>query len=117
MKVLLASTMLLLMANQATAQDISGSYMAAGTNLDGSSYSGEAQITMNGKETCEIVWTTGSTTSGGFCMQRGNAVAAAYELGDSVGLVIYLIKKDGTLNGTWTLAGKTGLGTEILTRK
>ena len=32
-----------------------------------------------------------------------------------VGLVIYQVQSDGTLDGLWTIAGQEGVGTETLT--
>ena len=48
-------------------------------------------------------------------MRRGDAFTAGYELNGKVGLVIYLIQPDGTLEGTWTVAGLNAVGTEVLT--
>ena len=48
-------------------------------------------------------------------MRDGNAFVAGYELQGRVGLVIYLIQPDGTLEGTWTVAGLNATGTEVLT--
>jgi len=65
--------------------------------------------------TCEIDWTTGSTTSVGLCMMMDGVVAAAYRLGDLIGVTMYHINEDGSLTGNWTVAGKNGSGTETLT--
>lgn len=92
-----------------------GTYTVKGTNFSGSPYEGEAKITISSNSTCEIVWQTGSTTSQGICMRDSDSFAAAYRLGDAVGLVIYKIKDDGSLEGVWTIAGKSGAGTETLT--
>ncbi|MEO8241518.1 MAG: hypothetical protein ABI832_04350 [bacterium] len=115
MKTVLLSAMLVLVAQGAAAQDIGGHYLVNGTNLDGSPYRGEAQITATSKFTCEITWYTGGSTSEGICMRDSNAFTAGYELNGKVGLVIYLIKPDGTLDGTWTVAGVGAVGTEVLT--
>lgn len=115
MKALIPMAALFLSAQIATAQDIAGRYLVAGTNLDGSPYGGQAEISLTSQYTCEIVWKTGSSTSSGICMRSGNAFAAGYELNGKVGLVIYLIEDDGTLNGTWTVAGLNAVGTEVLT--
>ena len=115
MKALLLGTVLMLAAGGVAAQDVGGHYRVKGTNLDGSIYEGEAQITATSEFTCEIVWTTGGTSSSGICMRDGNAFTAGYELNGKVGLVIYLIQPDGTLDGTWTMAGVNAVGTEILT--
>jgi len=97
----------------AAAVDIGGKYEVRGTNLDGSRYSGSATITVTSSTTCEIVWKVG-TSSSGICMRNGIAFAAGYVMGKDVGLVIYEIKSDGTLDGRWTIAGRNGVGTELL---
>ena len=115
MKTLILAAMVTLGAQGALAEGVVGHYHVNGTNLDGSPYEGEAQITATSDVTCEIVWNTGGTTSSGICMREGNALTAGYELKGKIGLVIYLIQKDGTLEGTWTLAGVNAVGTENLT--
>ena len=103
------------LAGTAMARDFGGTYRANGTNFDGSPYSGTADIRITSDTTCEITWTTGSTSSNGFCMRNQDAFAAGYVMGDSIGLIIYKIMPDGSLNGIWTIAGKNGAGTEVLT--
>ena len=115
MRSLLVSAALCALASTASAQTVGGKYAAAGTNFDGSPYKGTAVVTVSSKATCRIVWQTGGTTSQGFCMLMGNALTAAYKLGSSVGLIIYLVKPDGVLEGAWTVADKDGSGTETLT--
>lgn len=97
------------------AQSIGGRYQVEGTNLNGTTYSGEAQITLTSETTCEIEWITGSTTSVGICMRNGDSFSAAYRMEDIVGLVIYKVMADGSLNGVWTIANNGGAGTETLT--
>ena len=46
-----------------------------------------------------------------------NAFAAAYVLGDAMGLVVYKVMPDGSLHGLWTITGESGSGTEVLTPK
>jgi hypothetical protein len=98
----------------ASAQSIGGVYRVEGTNPNGSRYGGQAQIRLTSDTTCEIAWTTGSTTSRGICMRNGDSFAAGYVLGNSTGLVIYRILPDGVLDGLWTIAGQNGNGTERL---
>ena len=62
-----------------------------------------------------IHWETGGTTSDGICARNDDAFAAAYVLQDAVGLIVYKVVEDGTLDGLWTIAGKEGNGTEVLT--
>jgi hypothetical protein len=99
----------------AVAQDVGGSYAVEGTNINGSPYTGTAEITLLSETTCAIEWTTGSTTSTGICMRYGNAFSAGYVLGDAVGLLVYEIMEDGSMDGIWTVTGQDGTGTEILT--
>ena len=47
-------------------------------------------------------------------MRNTSTFTAAYRLGNSVGLVIYDIGADGTLDGVWTIADKNGAGAEVL---
>ena len=106
---------LLCLAASASAQSIGGMYNVEGTNLDGSNYSGAAEIKLTSDTTCTVHWVTGGTTSEGICSRNGNAFAAAYVLGDVFGLVVYKVGADGSLDGLWTIAGKDGNGTEVLT--
>jgi hypothetical protein len=111
----LAAAAMLVTASSAFAQSIGGKYDVEGTNFDGSAYQGTAEITLTSETTCVIEWQTQGTTSSGICMRNDAAFAAAYELNGEVGLVVYRVQDDGTLDGLWTLAGKEGNGTEVLT--
>lgn len=115
MKTAFSAAAFLAMAGMAQAQDIGGHYTVKGTNLDGSACDGEAEITSTSEYTCNIVWKTGGTTSNGICMRDSNAFTAAYELNGKIGLVIYLVQQNGTLEGTWTVDGVNAVGTETLT--
>ena len=116
MKKLVAAALLgAFFVTPAAAQSIGGSYTSAGTNLDGSSYTGTVEITLTSETTCTIHWITGSSPSDGICSRNGDAFAAAYVLQEAVGLVVYKVGEDGTLDGLWTIAGKDGNGTEVLT--
>ena len=99
----------------ASAEGLGGTYRVAGKNFDGSTYSGTAEIMVTSNTTCRIRWVTGGTTSEGICMRYGSSFSAAYRLGNAIGLVIYEIKSDGSLEGLWTIADKSGVGAEILT--
>lgn len=101
----------------ASAQNIGGVYTVEGTNHDGSPYRGEARITLTSDTTCEIEWATGGTSSHGICSRNGDSFAAAYVMGKSMGLVIYKLQPDGSLDGLWTVQGMNGTGTERLRRR
>ena len=114
-RVLLAAAFLAAGCLSAAAADVGGTYDVRGTNFDGSAYSGTAIITVTSANTCRIEWKTGISQSSGICMRSGDAFSAAYVLGDLIGLVIYRIGDDGTLDGQWTVADTDGVGTEVLT--
>jgi hypothetical protein len=115
-RLLSLAAVLAIIAAPAVAADFrAGNYTAEGTNLDGSPYKGTAVVKLLSDTTCEIDWTTGSTTSVGLCMMMDGVVAAAYRQGDNVGVTMYHINDDGSLEGAWTVAGQNGSGTEKLT--
>ena len=114
MRIPMLSLFLAAVASAAAAQSVDGKYSVAGKNFDGSPYRGTVEITPTGS-TCRIVWQTGSSTSEGLCMQSGKTFAAFYKLGTEFGLVIYDLQPDGSLAGRWSVAGKEGVGTEVLT--
>jgi hypothetical protein len=102
------------LSTPASAQNLGGRYQVIGKNFNGSPYSGTAEITVTSNNTCRIVWVTGSTTSRGICMRNANAFSAGYVLNGKVGLVIYELRGDGSLDGLWTIADQTGVGAERL---
>lgn len=116
-KLLMAAALACAGAVPVSAQSIGGNYTVQGTNHNGSPYTGKAQITLTSDTTCEIVWNTGGQVSNGICSRNDDAFAAAYVLGNAVGLVIYKVQEDGSLQGLWTIAGQPGTGTEVLTPK
>jgi hypothetical protein len=99
----------------ATAQGLGGTYRVAGKIFDGSGYSGTAEIIITSDTTCRINWKIGSEVWRGICMRSGSVFAASYRLGNTFGLLIYEINPNGTLEGSWTFAEKSGVGTETLT--
>jgi hypothetical protein len=113
----LAATAVIMMATigTAAAQQLTGRYQVIGDNGNGTGYRGVAVISGTAGGNCGIRWTiTNTPPTQGFCMRQGNVLSAAYKLGESVGLVVYRINDDGTLDGTWTIAGQEGVGKERL---
>ena len=100
----------------AQAQNFGGRYQVQGSNINGSPYSGIAEITVVSSTTCTIRWQTGGgSVQDGICMRNGPAFSAAYAFADGkVGLVIYRILENGNLDGLWTVAGINGAGKETL---
>src|SRR5437763_9204011 len=100
------------MTVSATAQSIAGRYQVQGTNPNGSSYSGTADIIQTSPTTCRIAWHVGSEWTG-ICMLSGDIFAAAYHSSNTSGLLIYHRQPDGKLSGQWTIGAGAG-GTETL---
>lgn len=94
---------------------LSPTYQAAGTNTDGSKYTGTVSIKVISETTYAVEWKTGGTVIKGFGMRQGDTLAATYMLEGQPGLVIYKVKEGGTLSGTWAIKGSNGTGTEVLT--
>jgi hypothetical protein len=113
--VLLAGLLATAGVGVAAAQTVGGSYTVTGTNPNGSTYAGTAEITRQGSN-CRIAWNTGSTSEGA-CMVTPKALAAFYKLGADFGLVMYDINPDGSLTGYWTIVNKDGVGGETLKPK
>lgn len=111
---LLGSVLAVSLASGASAQTVGGDYTVAGTNPNGSTYTGTARITPSGSA-CKITWKTGSTSSQGVCMLANKAFAAFYKLDSDYGLIVYELQPDGSLKGYWTIADQEGVGGEILT--
>jgi hypothetical protein len=114
-KLIATASLMLAMLAPAAAQDIGGKYTAEGTNLDGSAYTGTAEITLTSDTTCVIKWETNGTTSEGICARNDDSFAAAHVTTGEIGLIIYKVAEDGSMDGLWTIAGKEGNGTEKLT--
>jgi hypothetical protein len=114
-RLMLAAALLAASTVAASAQSIGGTYKVEGTGLNGAPYGGVAEIRALTDTTCEIVWQTGPQTSNGVCMRYGPAFSAFYVLGDAIGMVIYEVKADGSMEGLWTVTGQNGSGTEKLT--
>lgn len=104
----------LALATPAAAQSIGGTYLVQGTGFDGAAYGGEAQIAATSDVTCRITWVTGGQTSEGICMRSGSVFAASYVLQGRIGMVIYEVRGDGSMQGVWTIDGMDATGTEAL---
>lgn len=97
------------------AHAVEGVYLVEGIAFDGQPYVGEAEIVATTDVTCEVIWRVGDQESYGICMRMADAFAVAHEIEGAIGLGIYAIMPDGTLAGTWTLAGIEAVAKEVLT--
>ncbi len=105
----------LALTSGASSAEIGGRYKDVGTELDGSQYSGTADITISSDTDCHIVWHTGGEDLTGICMRGPSTFAAAYTVGPGVALVRYKIEDNGTLDGVFTVTNQKGVGVDTLT--
>jgi hypothetical protein len=98
-------------------EDISGVYILEGTNPDGSTYTGEVEIS-GSNNSYVIVWKIGDqqsqTGQGTF---DGTKLTARWQEGESSGDVVYTLQSDGSLSGIWTIDGGSDQGSELLILK
>jgi hypothetical protein len=103
----------LLLATPAMAQR-DGLYDVTGSNLDGSPYTGLAQIRSVGLTSFAILWRIGDQVIEGVGMASGRTVSVAYGLSQRPGMGIYTLNADGSLEGEWTIIGAPTKGQERL---
>ena len=111
--VLLALLLCLGLALPARAQQ-SGVYNVTGVNLDGTPYTGLAQIRQSGLASFTIVWRIGNDVIEGVGFASGRTIAVAYGLAQRPGIGIYQLNSDGSMDGEWTIIGAPAIGRERL---
>jgi hypothetical protein len=105
---------LVLLATPALAQR-DGLYDVTGVNLDGTPYTGVAQIRAVGLNSFSILWRIGNTIVEGTGMASGRTVAVSYGQAQRPGIGIYSLNPDGSMDGEWTIIGAPAIGRERLT--
>jgi hypothetical protein len=113
MRRLVLSLAFLLLAAPAFAQR-EGLYDVTGTNLDGTPYTGVAQIRLVGMNSFNITWRIGNQLVEGVGMASGRSIAVTYGLAQRPGMGIYQLNPDGSMEGEWTIIGAPTLGRERL---
>ena len=101
----------------AASPDLSGRYACAGTNADGSRYSGTVTITPMGSA-WRIDWIVGGSSHGGVGLVEGDVLSACWNIRGTRdgGIVVYRLAAGGRLIGRWSATTGTGaVGTETLT--
>lgn len=113
MRRLILTLAFLICAGPALAQR-DGIYEVTGTNLDGTAYTGLAQIRAVGINSFSIVWRIGNTLIEGTGMASGRTVAVSYGQAQRPGIGIYQLNPDGSMDGEWTIVGAPAIGRERL---
>jgi hypothetical protein len=103
-RIALAAGLGALLAAPAQAQR-AGIYDVTGTNLDGTPYTGVAQIRPAGLSSFIIAWRIGNQVVEGVGFASGRTIAVAYGLAQRPGIAIYTLNPDGSMEGEWTIVG------------
>lgn len=103
----------LLCAGPALAQR-DGLYDVSGVNLDGTNYTGVAQIRTVGINSFNILWRIGNQIVEGVGIASGRTVSVAYGMAQRPGMGIYTLNPDGSMDGEWTIIGAPSIGRERL---
>lgn len=114
-RILSTGLCLLALALPAAAAGFAGKYKVTGTDMTGKPYAGDARIVLYSDTTCKITWVTGPQTWEGNCMRVDDVFAASFKMGKIVGMAIYKVQGDNSMQGYWTIRGQNGSGTETLT--
>lgn len=80
----------------AAAQDIGGRYSSEGIDPAGGKFSLTAEITMVYDNACRLRWSDGTDA---ICMLNGNSLSVAYLIHGKLGLGVYELSSDGSLDG------------------
>ncbi|NIT37035.1 MAG: hypothetical protein GTN49_11150 [candidate division Zixibacteria bacterium] len=98
--------------------DVVGEYQGSGTNPGGQgSYTCDVAITKSGDVYAVQWFFDGELGYEGVGIVKDDLFCVGYTSSGSYGVVVYEVKADGSLDGTWTGAGATNVGTEKLKRK
>ena len=110
-----SAILLVAFVSAAFAQLFAGSYHVSGTSPTGATYDGTVQISITKHGGCRIHGVIESMPVNAACFRRGHNLKAAYRRGGRLVRVVYEHTSDGSLNGSWTIAGTPGRGQEVLT--
>ncbi len=102
---------------EAGAAAVVGSYTGAGTNPGGGTYSCDVTVAKRGNVYRVMWYFDGKLGYEGTGILKGNTFVVGFANPQGYGVVAYTIGRDGSLDGTWTGAGGTKVGTEKLKRK
>ncbi len=113
---LVAGASMQLLAQGAAEQRVEGRWQIIEGLYDGRQYGGEVQIDPLGMQKI-LRWTVQDAAFSGIGFYQNDALYVGWGTGPSYGLVLYTIRADGSLDGTWIYAGSDEVpGTEHAVR-
>lgn len=100
----------------AAADPIVGAFAVAGARPDGATYSGDAAVSaLAPGGPYRFVWTVAGSSYSGIASKRGDLLSVGWGDGSEHGVVDYVAKGDGVLDGVWYDARSNAPGRELLT--
>ena len=113
MRRLLLAAAFCLLTLPAFAQIRDGYYDVAGTNPDGSTYTGTLELQAMPSGTWIALWRVGNLQMPGLGIINAGVLSIAYFIEGRPGIASYEVRPDGKLMGAWSVGA--GMGTELLT--
>ncbi len=102
---------------EAAPPDLSGTYRCVGTSDQGTKYTGQVQI-KKVRKGYQITWVVGKTKYSGIGFVDEDRFSVAWTVktpnGTAIGVVLYKIKENGSLEGKWTDPSLNGVYDETL---
>lgn len=93
-----------------------GSFAVTGTRPNGAAYVGSAQITALAKGgPYKLTWTLSGSSFSGIGSRRGDVLSVGWSDESNYGVVDYVAKGDGQLDGVWYDPSSIAPGRELLT--
>lgn len=93
-----------------------GTWSLTGVRPDGASYAGSAVVEALAKGgPYEIEWSVGGTIYGGIASRRGDTLSVGWSTTAEYGVVDYVARGDGALEGVWYDSHSSAPGREVLT--
>lgn len=103
-------------ASAAAIDPLVGAFAVSGARPDGASYTGDAAISALAQGgPYKVVWSIGGSSYSGVATKRGDVLSVGWGDGNDHGVVDYVAKGDGTLDGVWYDARSIAPGRELLT--
>ncbi|WP_155904980.1 hypothetical protein [Methylopila sp. M107] len=113
MRAVVAGLVLGLLAAPAMAGEFVSNYDVSGTGPGGGgAYKGQVTVKKTGEGVYQVVWVIGKDKFIGTGIGSPDGLAVGYKSGQSTGIAIYHTTETGAVEGVWTYAGGTQIGTE-----
>ncbi|MBL8722355.1 MAG: hypothetical protein JNL79_40610 [Myxococcales bacterium] len=93
--------------------NIEGAFKVTGVGADGGEYTGSATLKKIGGQMFKGTWNLGKKFEG-VCFRDGSVLSCGWSAKHDLGVMAYLVKDNGDLDGVWFEEGNTTIGKEYL---